>query len=281
VGIVYLNGEFLPQAEARVPVLDRGFVFGDGVYEVIPAYSGKLFRLPHHLARLHNSLDAVRIANPLTDEQWQDLLQQLLARNQLTADTSIYLQVTRGVAARDHAFPEDATPTVFAMASPIKLPPAQQYEQGVSVITLEDIRWQRCDIKAITLLANVLLKQQALDAGATEAILVRDGEVTEGTASDVFAVQNGLLLTPPSGPRLLPGITRDLVLELAQANGIPCAEARLVPADLAQADEIWLTSSTREIVPVTQLDSRPVGMDKPGPLYQQIRRIYADFKKRL
>lgn len=281
MNIVYLNREFLPQSEARVPVLDRGFVFGDGVYEVIPAYGGKLFRLPHHLLRLQNSLDAIRIDNPLTEDQWRDMLQKLLARNDLTTDASIYLQVTRGVAARDHAFPENVSPTVFAMASPIKLPPAEQYEQGVSVIMLDDIRWQRCDIKAITLLANVLLKQQALDAGATEAILVRDGEVTEGTASNVFMVQNGLLLTPPSGPRLLPGITRDLVLELAQTNGIACAEARLTPADLGQADEIWVTSSTREIVPVALLDGRPVGMGTPGPLYRQMRQIYADFKKRL
>jgi D-alanine transaminase len=281
VGNVYLNGEFVPLEEARVPVLDRGFLFGDGVYEVIPVYGGKLFRLQHHLQRLNNSLTAVRIANPLQDQEWHAMLQQLLTRNDHAGDASVYLQVTRGVAVRDHAFPDNAVPTVFAMTNPIKPPPAEHYEKGVNVVLLDDIRWQRCNIKAITLLANVLLKQDALDAGATEAILMRDGEVTEGTASNVFIVKDGLLLTPPAGPYLLPGITRDLVLELARDNAIVCAEARLTPADLAAADEIWLTSSTREIVPVTRLNDQPVAGGRPGEVFRQMHTIYSDFKKRL
>ena len=229
----HLNGAFLPLDEARIPVMDRGFLFGDGVYEVIPVYGGKLFRLAHHLKRLANSLDAVRIGNPLTDNDWTALLTELVERNS-GGEQSVYLQVTRGVAARrDHAFPADIKPTVFAMSSANTTAHGSESDPGITAVTLPDIRWQHCNIKAITLLPNVLLRQQAIDADTAEAILIRDGYAMEGAASNLFVVSNGLLLTPPNGPALLPGITRDLILELAAANAIPYRETDIPEATRA------------------------------------------------
>ena len=220
----YLNGVYLPLDQAHVSVMDRGFLFGDGVYEVIPVYGGKLFRLGHHLRRLQNSLDAVRIGNPLAEEEWKSMLAQLVAGNE-GPDQTVYLQVTRGVAPRrDHAFPVDSRPTAFAMCTPCQVSHEIDIEPGVAAITLADIRWQHCDIKAITLLPNILLRQQAIDANTVEAILLKDGYAIEGAASNIFIVANATLKTPPNGPALLPGVTRDLILELARANGIPCLE---------------------------------------------------------
>ncbi|BCO32835.1 cytochrome c550 [Thiohalobacter sp. COW1] len=276
---VFLNGEFLPHDQARVSVMDRGFLFGDGVYEVIPAYGGHLFRLQPHLQRLDNSLQAVRIPNPYTEPQWQGILEELVGENAGT-DQSVYLQVTRGVMERrDHAFPADLKPTVFAMSNPIPEPDPALAEHGITAISLDDIRWQSCHIKAITLLPNVLLRQQAVEAGAAEAILLRDGEATEGAASNLFIVRDGLLITPPKGPLLLPGITRDLVIELAARHGIPYREGAISEADLRGADEVWLTSSTKEIMPVTTLDGVPVGDGRPGPLYRQMHGIYREYKQ--
>ena len=198
-------------------MFDRGFIFGDGVYEVIPVFGGRLFRLPHHLARLDNSLREIRLANPLKPGVWQALFERLV-QEQGGGELSIYLQITRGVAPRDHAFPPNVTPTVFAYAPPLKYPPAEEIERGIAAITAPDIRWSRCDIKAIALLPNALLRQQAIDAGAVETILLRDGHMTEGAASNIFVIRAGRLVTPPKGPFILPGITRDLVLELAQAQ---------------------------------------------------------------
>lgn len=280
MNIVYLNNEFLPAAQACVPVLDRGFIFGDGVYEVIPAYGGKLFRLDEHLQRLQNSLDAVRIPNPLSNEGWHVMLNELLAQNQ-GDDQSVYLQVTRGSAPRDHALPVNPVPTVFAMSNPLHPVSDKIRQQGVAAISLDDIRWQRCHIKAISLLPNILLRQEALDANAAEAILIRDGLATEGAASNLFIVSDGTLITPPTGPFLLPGITRDLILELAAANGIPHAEREIKRVELQNADEIWLTSSTKEILPVTQLDDKPVSNGQPGPLYQRMLALYQDYKQQL
>lgn len=280
MNIVYLNNEFLPADQACVPVLDRGFIFGDGVYEVIPAYGGRLFRLDEHLQRLANSLAAVRIPNPLSNDGWTTMLNELVAQNSAN-DQSVYLQVTRGSAQRDHAMPEIVVPTVFAMSNPL-LPVSQEIrEQGVAAITLDDIRWQRCHIKAISLLPNILLRQEALDQGAAEAILIRDGVATEGAASNLFVVTDGTLTTPPTGPFLLPGITRDLILELAAANDIPHREKDIHRNDLQSADEIWLTSSTKEILPVTQLDGKAVANGQPGPLYQRMLTLYQDFKQQL
>ena len=277
---VYLNEKFLPADQACVPVLDRGFIFGDGVYEVIPAYGGKLFRLNKHLQRLQNSLDAVRIPNPMDTEDWQTMLNALVEKNN-DGDQSLYLQVTRGSAQRDHALPKNPQPTVFAMSNPLKPLAAEIIESGVSAITLDDIRWQRCHIKAISLLPNILLRQEALDQGAAEAILIRDGFATEGAASNLFAVIEGVLCTPPTGPFLLPGITRDLILELAAANNIAHREHTISREDLQQADEIWLTSSTKEILPVTQLDSTRVNNGQPGPLFKSMLTLYQDYKQQL
>ncbi len=279
--LVYLNGDFLPLARARIPVMDRGFLFGDGVYEVIPSYGGHFLRLEQHLERLDNSLGAIRMQNPHPHAQWTEILNRLIAQRP-GADQSIYLQVTRGAAEdRDHAMPTGVGPTYFAMAMPIKPMPPQVAEQGVKAVTLDDVRWRLCHIKTTALLANVLLRQEAVDQGAAEAILIRDGAATEGAASNLFVVADGRLLTPPKGPLLLPGITRDLVLDLAKDNAIPCAEAPVSSARLKSAQEVWLTSSTREILPVTRLDETPVGDGKPGAEWVRMNGLYQDCKDRL
>jgi len=282
--ISYLNGSFLPANEARISPLDRGFIFGDGIYEVIPAYGGKLFRLDEHLKRLDDNLAAVRIRQPLTNAEWTSVLNEVVTRNQAIHgdEQSIYLQVTRGVAERDHGFPDEhVEPTLFIMSSALKPLPASVAEQGVAAITHEDIRWKNCHIKSISLLANILLRQQAYDNDAVEAILIRDGEVTEGAASNLFALINDVLITPPKGPLLLPGITRDLILELAQQHNIPTCETFITPVQLINAEEIWLTSSTKEILPVTTLNGVAVGNGKPGKLWQQMTQHYQAYKQQL
>ena len=274
----YLNGTFLPLEDASVPVMDRGFLFGDGVYEVIPVYAGRLFRLAHHLQRLRNSLQAVHIDNPLADSDWETMLTELVNRNAIP-DQAVYLQVTRGVAAkRDHAFPADTQPTLFAMSTPMTASADIDSIAGATAITLPDVRWKLCNIKAITLLPNVMLRQQAVDAGAVEAILIKDGYAIEGAASNVFIVKNDLLITPPNGPALLPGITRDLIIELAANHAIPFREADITEAELFAADEIWLSSSTREISPVTLLDDTVISAGKPGPLWRRMITLYQDCK---
>lgn len=277
---VFLNGGFLPQEQAFVPVMDRGFVFGDGVYEVIPVYGGRLFRLDEHLQRLQHSLDGIRLANPMTHAEWADILQRLVRENG-DGEQSVYLQVTRGHAPRDHAFPLDAKPTIFISSTPLKPVAAELLKNGVAAITLEDIRWKYCHIKAIALLPNILLRQQAIDAEAQEAILIRDGVITEGAASNVFIVTEGVIKTPPKGPFLLPGITRDLVLELAAAHGLAHEESEFGPEALTKAEEIWLTSSTRELLPVTRLDNRAVGSGRPGPVWHQMYQHYQHYKQAL
>lgn len=277
--IACLNGTFLPLEDARIPVMDRGFLFGDGIYEVIPVYGGKLFRLAHHLQRLENSLAGVRIGNPLSMQEWEAMLTELVSRN-AGADQAVYLQVTRGVSAkRDHAFPADTRPTLFAMSTPMATAIDIDAITGTTAITLPDIRWKLCNIKAITLLPNVMLRQQAVDAGAAEAILIKDGHVIEGAASNVFIVTGGVLHTPPNSPALLPGITRDLILELAARHSIPFREADITTAELFAADEIWLTSSTREISPVTRLDDTVISAGKPGPLWRHMISLYQDYKE--
>jgi len=278
--IVYLNGEYLPLDQACVPVLDRGFIFGDGVYEVIPVYGGKAFRLQHHLQRLKNSMQAVRLTNPHTDEEWSTIINDVVTRNS-SGDQSIYLQITRGVARRDHRFPGDATPTVFVMSNLFEAVPKEQLEHGVNAITLDDIRWQYCSIKSIALLPNILLRQQAVEQGAAEAILLRNGEVTEGAASNVFIVKDGVITTPPKTDCLLPGITRDLLVEQANEHGLAVKETNIKQTDLETADEIWLTSSTKEILPVTQLNGQTVGSGKPGTVWQQMYALYQAYKQTL
>ncbi len=276
-GKVYLNGEYLPLAEAKVSVLDRGFLFGDGIYEVIPAYSGHLFRLENHIERLNNSLKGIRLELNYSVDAWQAIFQPLLESDK---DQYIYLQITRGYAPkRDHGFPEQVVPTVFAMSSEIKPFPGKL--TGIKAVTLDDNRWQLCNIKAITLLGNILLRQEALDRNSAEAILVKNGYVVEGAASNVFAVIDGELITPPKSNEILPGITRDVILELAQANNIPCREDIIALEALQEASEIWVTSSTREIVPVVELDGNTVADGKPGPVWHAMDQLLQAYKKSL
>jgi D-alanine transaminase len=271
--IVYLNGEFLPLSQAKVSVLDRGFLFGDGVYEVIPAYGGKLFRLEQHLARLEQSLRGIRLEPPLTPDEWREILNELLKGEQ---DQAVYLQITRGAyPKRDHAFPDFIQATVFAMVNPY---PTGRPEPA-KAITCEDIRWQWCHLKTTNLLANVLLRQQAIERGCQEAVLVRDGLVTEGAASNIFVVTDGILATPPKGPKLLPGITRDLVLELAAAHGIASQEREIQASELFRAEEIWYTSSTRELVPIVEIDGKLVGDGRPGEVYWRMYELFQDYKR--
>jgi D-alanine transaminase len=275
--LVYLNGEYLPLADAKVSVLDRGFLFGDGVYEVIPVYSGHLFRLDDHVNRLNNSLQAIRLELNKPVEEWQAIFQPLLDSNK---DQYIYLQVTRGYAPkRDHGFPAEVIPTVFAMCSEIKPFPGRI--TGIKAITVDDTRWQLCHVKAITLLANLLLRQDALDRDCAEAILVRNGYVTEGAASNLFVVIDGELITPPKNHEILPGITRDVILELAKANHIVCREDVIAVEALQNASEVWVTSSTREIVPVIEVDGDAVGSGKPGPLYEKMDQLLQAYKQSL
>jgi D-alanine transaminase len=278
--IVYLNGAFLPIEQATVPVLDRGFIFGDGIYEVIPVYSRRPFRLDEHLVRLQNSLDGIRISNPHTHEEWKKRVCELIARNE-PQDQYVYLHITRGVAKRDHAFPQGVAPTVFMMSSALVTSSQALVESGVRAVSAVDNRWDRCDIKAISLLPNVLLRQTAIDADATETVMFRDGILTEGSASNIFAVENGVILAPPKDNHMLPGITYDLVLELAAAHGIPVEIGKFDEARIRQADELWLTSSTKEVLAITQLDGQPVGNGKPGPVFWRMHALYQDYKARV
>jgi D-alanine transaminase len=275
--MIYLNGEFMPIEEARIPVLDRGFIFGDGVYEVIPVYSRRPFRLAEHLNRLQDSLDGIRITNPHTDSEWGSLLDRIIADNE-GDDQYIYLHITRGVAKRDHAFPKGVLPTVFIMSNPLMTPPKELLSTGVDAITAIDNRWLRCDIKAISLLPNVLLRQMAVDVGAVETILIREGFMTEGAASNIFVVRNNALIAPPKNHLMLPGITYDIVLELAAANGIPYEVRKVSEYEIRNSQELLLTSSTKEIMPITRLDGKNVGDGTPGSMFKRLHQLYQTYK---
>ena len=277
---VYLNGQFLPITEAKISVLDRGFIFGDGVYEVIPVYSRHIFRLPEHLQRLRRSLDSIKLANPYSDAKWSEIIQELVIRNE-PQDQYLYMHITRGVAKRDHAFPNPTVPpTVFLMSSPLNTPSAEQLHNGIHAITAPDNRWLRCDIKAISLLPNVLLRQMAVDAGCAETIMIRNNEfLTEGSASNIFVVKNGVLLAPPKDNLMLPGITYDVVLELAAANGITHEVRKVLLSELLNADELLLTSSTKEVLAITMLDGKHIGTGKPGPMFTKLHELYQKFKR--
>lgn len=278
--IAYLNGAFMAPGEASISPLDRGFLFGDAVYEVIPVYGGHPFRVEQHLERLAASLAAVRIPEPLSRDDWLGMIEGLIARAP-DPELSVYIQVSRGDAGhRDHAFPEDCAPTVFATATPVSPGDRAVPQGGVAAITCRDIRWQRCDIKATTLLANILLRQQALDAGASEALL-HDGEtVTEGAASNVFVVHGSRVATPPKTSAILPGITRDWICELVRDDGIELSERPVTVDELGAADEVWITSSTRELLPVTRVDDAPVGTGLPGPIWQHVYGLLEADKSR-
>ena len=276
----YLNGRFLPLADAKVSVLDRGFVFGDGVYELIPVYSKKPFRLDEHLRRLQGSLDGIRLPNPHETGVWRELILRLIELQDF-ADQSVYIQATRGVAPRDHAFPQGVPPTVFMFAQPLLTSTPAQKAAGVCAVSAFDNRWQRCNIKAISLLANILLRQQAVDADCAETVLLRDGFLTEGAASNIFVVKDGVLRAPPPSSLMLTGVTYDVVLELAAANGIPHEVRAISEAEVRAADELWMTSSTKEIMAIVKLDGAPVGAGVPGPLAMQMDGLYQTFKQQV
>lgn len=278
---VYLNDRFLPLEQATVSVLDRGFLFGDGVYEVIPVYGKQLFLLDEHLLRLERSLTAIGMQNPYDKQQWRAILTRLVADTP-GADLTIYLQVTRGAGPnRDHAIADGLRPTLFAMASAPRSPTDEQRRDGVSCITADDIRWSRCDIKAITLLAAVLLRHQASEAGAQETLLLRDGQLTEGSTTNVFAVIDDTLVTPPNSHLLLPGVTRGLVLDLAQQAGFATDQRPIAAAELVQAQELWVTSSTKEVLAVVELDGQRVGDGRPGPYFITIQQHYRRFTQQV
>jgi D-alanine transaminase len=278
--MVFLNGQFLPLEDAKISVLDRGFIFGDGVYEVVPVYSKVPFRLEEHLARLERSLGAVSIRNPHTRGEWRDFIADLIARQSFD-DQGVYFQVTRGVAKRDHAFPKNSEPTVFMMSSPLVTPPQVQVEEGASAVTAPDPRWLRCDIKSISLIGNVLLRQLSAQVDAAETILFRDGKLTEASASNVFIVKDGVIHSPPKNSLILPGITYDVVVELAQIDGIPMQFREIAEAEVRAADEIWVTSSSKEVLAIVRLDGRKIGEGRPGPLFRRMYRLYQDFKHKV
>ena len=273
---VYLNGQFLPLEEAKVSVLDRGFIYGDGVYELVPVYGRRPYRLRQHLARLQRSLDGIRLANPHTDDEWEAIIAGLIGRMAF-ADQGVYLQVTRGAAKRDHAFPAGVAPTVFMMSNPLALPSREQIERGVAVVTAADERWLHCDLKTISLLGNVLARQLAVDAGATETVLFRNGYLTEASASNVLLVRDGVIVAPPKDNQILPGITYDVAFELAREAGLPI-EVRAVSKDEAlAADEMWLSSSTKEVLAITRIDGVHFAGGAPGPVF---RRVWEAFQAR-
>jgi len=279
--IVYLNGEYLPVEDAAVSVMDRGFLFGDGVYEVVPVFGNKLLRVDEHLTRLQNSLNRISLTSPHSNNEWQDIFANLLEKN-TGEDRALYLQISRGAyPVRDLKTKSQYPPTVFAMVLQVAPPDIEVVSAGISVITVDDFRWGACDIKSTSLVANVMLKQQASDANVDDAILIKNCMVSEGTASNVFLVKNDVIITPPTGHNLLPGITRELVIEIAKNNAILVEEREIKEAELYQADEIWMTSSTREIAPVIKLNGETVGSGVAGNTWKRIMDLYQQCKAQL
>lgn len=274
---VFLNGEYMPIELARIPVLDRGFLFGDGLYEVIPVYSRRPFRLKQHLARLQDGCDAIRITNPHDMARWGEIIGRVIESNPWD-DQAVYMQVTRGVSRRDHVFPKDIRPTVFVMANPLVTPPPAAVENGLPAITARDFRWTRADIKSVSLLGNCMLRSMADDAGCIEAILLREGMLTEASVSNVFIVKGGRVITPPKSNLMLPGTTYDVVLELLVSGGIAHEVRPVSEAELRAADEIWLSSASKEVLAVNALDGKPVGGGKPGPVFRKVHALYQDYK---
>ena len=278
--ICYLNGDYVPLRDARISPLDRGFLFADSVYEVLPVFDGRPYRFAQHFRRLDRSLGEIRMTPPHPHEKWLHILTELMRLNGARS-AYVYVQVTRGVEfGRNHTFPTNTKPTIFAMVAPLpELTPAIR-KHGLSAITVEDFRWGRCDIKTTALLANVLMKQAAADSNAQEAIIVRDGEVLEGSSSSVFLALDGTIVTPPNSRRVLPGTTRDAVLELADGQ-IPTAIRSIDVDELARAQEIWIAAATRDVVPITRLNDRPVADGVPGPLWQRMGELFASERRRL
>lgn len=282
----YLNGEYLPVNRAQVSVLDRGFIFGDGIYDVAPVYGGRLFRFDEHMARLARGLQKIRIPNPHTREEWLERCRRLvatLAEQKGATDQVVYIQVTRGPAPRDHVMPEHITPTVFMMTNPMKPPSAEQRHHGVACVTARDFRWERGDIKSVSLLGNVLARQISADHGAVETIMFRDGFLTEASGSNVWVVHEGALLGPPKSEHVLEGIRYDLLRELCEECGVAYNLRPIPEADVLAADEVLISSATKEILPVTKLDGEAVGhgalRGKPGPVYARLYEAYQQAKR--
>ncbi len=278
--MVFLNGKFLPVEDAKVSVLDRGFIFGDGVYEVVPVYSRVPFRLDEHLARLERSLSETAIRNPYARAQWRDFIFRVIDA-QAFDDQAVYFQVTRGVARRDHAFPKNAEPTVFMMSNPLVNPPQEQVQKGGAAVSAQDYRWLRCDIKSTSLIGNCLLRQLSAEAGGAETILFRDGKLTEASASNVFIVKRGVIQSPPKANLILPGITYDVVVELAAANGLPLRFGEITEAEVRGADELWVTSSSKEVFAIVELDGKKISDGRPGPVFLRMYQLYQEFKQKV
>jgi len=277
---VFLNGKLLPAEQATVSVLDRGFIFGDGVYELVPVYSRVPFRLDEHLARLERSLGETRIRNPHSRAEWRSHIYKLIDAQDFD-DQSVYFQVTRGVAKRDHAFPKAAEPTVFMMSNPLVNPLPAQLESGAAAVSAPDNRWLRCDIKSISLIGNVLLRQLSAEAGAAETILFRNGKLTEASASNVFIVRRGVIQSPPKTNLILPGITYDVIVELARANGLPLEFREIPEAEVRSADEVWVSSSSKEVLAIVELDGKRIGDGRPGPVFRRMHQLYQEFKQKV
>ncbi|NYT64287.1 D-amino acid aminotransferase [Alcaligenaceae bacterium] len=271
--IVYLNGDYVRLGDAKISVLDRGFIFGDGIYDVVPAYNGKPFRMDGHLARLERSLASISIKVDLTRHDWEQLVEGLLKRSGM-GDCMVYIQVSRGVAKRDHAFPKNARPTVFCMVAPFKRPSPEVREQGYSAVSMPDVRWLRCEIKSVSLLGNVLAKQYAVDAGVDEVLQFRDGYLSEGASCNIWVVKDGILMAPPRNNLILEGIRYSLLEELAAAAGIPFDARPISQQEVDNADELMLSSATKEVLPITVFNGKPVGTGKPGKVYQALRAGY-------
>ena len=279
---VFLNGHYMPLQDAHISPLDRGFIFGDGVYEVIPFYAGRALRLGEHLKRLQRSLDELEIANPYTAAQWEAQIGGLVTKND-GGNIAVYIQITRGVAKRDFAPPKGLTQTVFMMANPLPTPKREIYEKGIAAVSLDDNRWLRCHIKATALLGAVMLKHESNNAGADEAVLFRDGYLTESSASNIAAVKNGVILCPPLDNLILPGITYELMIELAQKTNMPLEIRKVSRREVKNADELWIMSSTKEVVAITSLDGKPVGhglnAGKPGPMFWKMYELFQAYKQ--
>jgi D-alanine transaminase len=278
--IAHFNGELMPLDKVAISPLDRGFIFGDGVYEVIPVYEGRMLRGREHFERLQRSMDEIRLKNPHTVDEWMALTAKLLEHH--PGNQSVYIQVTRGVPPkRDHVLPQGLTPTVFMMCYPLATPSREQVENGVACVTHRDFRWEKCHIKSTSLLGNVLARQVSADVGATETILLRDGLLTEASASNVFVVKNGVVAASPHDNLILLGITYELLVRLAKEGAIKLEVRPVTESELRGADEVWLSSSTKEVLAVTTLDGKPVGNGKPGPLFKRMHALYQEHKAAL
>lgn len=278
--IVYLNGDYVRLADAKISVLDRGFIFGDGIYDVVPAYAGKAFRIDEHLSRLERNLSIIKLNTGYSRQRWETLVKDMLARLGQGRDCMVYIHVSRGPAKRDHAFPAQSTPTIFCMVIPFDKP-TEAREKGLSAISIPDLRWLMCHIKSTSLLGNVLARQQAADAGVDEAIQFRDGFLTEGSSTNIWLVKDGVLLAPPRNHLILEGVRYRLLEELAAKAGIPFEARPITQEEVENADELMLTSATKEVLPIVLLDGKAVGTGKPGPVYQALRLGYDELLAQL